>query len=1802
MKLKILTILIFLLITYSSRSIAQNQCGCDYSGCPVNIQGVTYFDVYYGSNVTLTAPQFPSHYLSGNSIVFWMSASYLTPDWPTNLNNKTNVRILSQQLGSVGGGQSTTFDPYNLAAKLFGNGNGRYDVYPNPDVYFLANGNSYGNYYPSNECWFGRSYRVHFLNIPTPSITNSNLSIWKGQTTVLNAQTNVGTIQWYTNATFGNLLGTGNSISVTPSTTTTYYARVQNGTSGLVSTFSDFIPVTVTIMQPTTNHYILSGCNSVVHNSMVYTSSTTFTDTIKSYQGFDSVYNIYDIQVNIINPTTNQTNISGCNSVAYNGELYTKSILLTDTIKSYQGCDSIYNMTNIMVNSINPSTYNFKYTNCSNVNYNGVNYTSSTQFIDTIRSYQGCDSIYNNVTININPITPITNYVALSGCNQVTYDGVSYTNSTVAFDTVRSYQGCDSIYNVLLITINNITPTTKTSYVRGCNSVVFNSKIYTSSTSVVDTIRSFQGCDSIYNVTNLIINKVVPKIVSQNITGCNNVTYNGKTYSSTNFVKDTLRSYQGCDSIYRTTLIIINKINPVTKNTNINSCSSVVYNSKTYTKSSVLIDTVRSYQGCDSIYNVVTITINPINAITKTVNYSGCTSYLYKGHVYNTSTTVTDTLKSVSGCDSIYNVASIKILSTSVSTTKASICAGSSYIFNGNTYTTSGIYTAHITNAIGCDSAATLNLTVKAISTSTTNASICTGGSYTFNGTSYTKAGSYTVHLNNSVGCDSAATLNLIVKSPSTSSTNASICSGGTYTFNGSTYTTAGSYTAHLTNAAGCDSAATLNLIVKSPSTSSTNASICAGGSYTFNGTTYTKAGSYTFHLINSVSCDSAATLNLTVKATSTSTTNASICLGGSYTFNGSNYTKAGSYTAHLTNSVGCDSAATLNLSVKATSTSTTNASICAGASYIFNGSTYTQAGTYTAHLTNSVGCDSAATLILTVKALSTSITNASICSGGSYTFNGTSYSISGRYTAHLSNSVGCDSTATLNLTVKSLSTSTTNASICVGGSYTFNGTVYTTSGIYVKHLSNAVGCDSAATLVLTVKSTSTSTTNASICANSSYTFNGSTFTKAGSYTAHLTNAVGCDSAATLILTVKSTSTSTTNASICAGGSYIFNGLAYTSAGTYKVTLTNSTGCDSVASLNLTVKATTASTTTASVKLGDSYLFNGTSYTASGTYTAHLTNSVGCDSVATLRLTVINPTSSSVTASICTGGNYLFNGASYTTAGTYTAHLTNAAGGDSIVTLILIVNQPTSSTTNASICAGSSYTFNGSTYTSAGSYIKHLTNSLGCDSAATLNLKVNATSTSTTNASICTGGAYTFNGSTYTSAGSYTAHLTNSLGCDSTATLVLTVKKASATTTNASICIGSSYTFNGTTYTKAGSYIAHLTNAVGCDSVATLVLVIKSATTSTTNASICLGGSYTLNGAVYNTSGTYTAHLTNAAGCDSAATLNLTVKSTSTSTTNASICLGGSYTFNGSIYSVAGSYTAHLTNSLGCDSTANLVLVVKTPSTSTTNVSICAGGSYAFNGNTYTKAGSYIAHLTNAVGCDSIATLNLIVKPNSKDTIIISTATPYTWHGTTYTKSGIYTFDTLNSVGCDSLTTLVLNSTLPISFKDFIAYSNTNSILLNWNTSIEVNTINFVIQHSVDGKSFTNIGSVNAIGNGANNYDFTDKNPISGTNYYRLQSIDKNGAVSYSKVVTVQFANANRFTVYPNPAKNVLTISGEHIVRVQVLNNMGRVVNTQSLHDAKNPLITVDRLSAGVYHLRIQTMDGNSNTVGFIKQ
>jgi gliding motility-associated-like protein len=127
--------------------------------------------------------------------------------------------------------------------------------------------------------------------------------------------------------------------------------------------------------------------------------------------------------------------------------------VLKDTVKSFQGCDSIYNIVNININPITTTTNTQTFNSCKDIVYNSITYTSSTVLKDTVKSFQGCDSVYNIVNININPITTATNNTSLSGCGSVTYKGNTYNASIVLKDTIKSFQGCDSICNIATLTV-----------------------------------------------------------------------------------------------------------------------------------------------------------------------------------------------------------------------------------------------------------------------------------------------------------------------------------------------------------------------------------------------------------------------------------------------------------------------------------------------------------------------------------------------------------------------------------------------------------------------------------------------------------------------------------------------------------------------------------------------------------------------------------------------------------------------------------------------------------------------------------------------------------------------------------------------------------------------------------------------------------------------------------------------------------------------------------------------------------------------------------------------------------------------------------------------------------------------------------------------------------------------------------------------------------------------------------------------------------------------------------------------------
>jgi len=352
--------------------------------------------------------------------------------------------------------------------------------------------------------------------------------------------------------------------------------------------------------------------------------------------------------------------------------------------------------------------------------------------------------------------------------------------------------------------------------------------------------------------------------------------------------------------------------------------------------------------------------------------------------------------------------------------------------------------------------------------------------------------------------------------------------------------------------------------------------------------------------------------------------------------------------------------------------------------------------------------------------------------------------------------------------------------------------------------------------------------------------------------------------------------------------------------------------------------------------------------------------------------------STSNSYTICAGDSITVGSHHYTVTGTYIDTLVSSASCDSIITTQLIVNPTLTFTNNQTICSGASISVGSNNYTTAGTYIDTLVNSTSCDSIVTTHLIVNPTLTFTNNQTICTGGSINVGSNNYTVTGTYIDTLVSSTSCDSIITTHLTVSTTINITNNHSICLGDSIVVNSNVYATTGVYIDSLISLLGCDSVITTHLIVNLAITFTNNQTICAGNSITVGLHTYDSSGIYVDVLSTLFGCDSTVTTNLVVLPTATTTTtNYTICDGDSIIVNSNTYTTTGIYMDTLVNTVGCDSILITHLIVSPVITHINNQTICDGDSVTVGSSVYFALGSYSDVFVAGNGCDSSVTTNL---------------------------------------------------------------------------------------------------------------------------------------------------------------------------------------------------------------------------------
>ncbi len=243
---------------------------------------------------------------------------------------------------------------------------------------------------------------------------------------------------------------------------------------------------------------------------------------------------------------------------------------------------------------------------------------------------------------------------------------------------------------------------------------------------------------------------------------------------------------------------------------------------------------------------------------------------------------------------------------------------------------------------------------------------------------------------------------------------------------------------------------------------------------------------------------------------------------------------------------------------------------------------------------------------------------------------------------------------------------------------------------------------------------------------------------------------------------------------------------------------------------------------------------------------------------------------------------------------------------------------------------------------------------------------------------------------------------------------------------------GQTYDWEGDAYSVSGYYNKKLTTIHGCDSAVTLRLDVIEKTKKTREiiADICEGDGYDFYGEIMTEEGMYQKKI-EYADYDSVITLRLFVHPVEYDDEYANIYEGQTVTWNGEIYDAPGNYTIRQQTEYGCDKfvTLHITLLEKTVRTRQVSAVICDNQTYTFYGETYNSTIT-VTHEEHYAEYDSIVTLDLTVNPSYSDIIdeqTIDYGDSYTWEGDTYSKSGDYTKTLTTKDGCDSIVTLRLN-------------------------------------------------------------------------------------------------------------------------------------------------------------------------------
>jgi len=172
---------------------------------------------------------------------------------------------------------------------------------------------------------------------------------------------------------------------------------------------------------------------------------------------------------------------------------------------------------------------------------------------------------------------------------------------------------------------------------------------------------------------------------------------------------------------------------------------------------------------------------------------------------------------------------------------------------------------------------------------------------------------------------------------------------------------------------------------------------------------------------------------------------------------------------------------------------------------------------------------------------------------------------------------------------------------------------------------------------------------------------------------------------------------------------------------------------------------------------------------------------------------------------------------------------------------------------------------------------------------------------------------------------------------------------------------------------------------------------------------------------------------------------------------------------------------------------------------------------------------------------------------------------------------------------------------LPIELESIFATAEMQTNTLHWSTLSELSNDHFVVERSVDGTHFSQIGIVDGAGNSTETkqYEFADRAISNDIIYYRLKQVDFDGNYHYSAIVSVN-RKTDVVLVYPNPSSGNITIDfpktcdGTYTIKYQ--DSLGKEFSEKAEISAEIRSYSsalFESLPSGIYFVEIADENGN---------